>query len=286
MTRRADKWIRVRQLAQSVSFYVDQLEFVLIEKDESKRLALVKSPNGQPLLIAEEDVKIDDLSPWLEEFYDAPKAGQSLYFKGGDDLVAYKNRLLARIPHHLNWEETEWGRMTLVVSDPDQYVLSFEASAPISDEELLKLYEAAPERLKRALEGLKERDLDLFRAPEKWSIRQIVLHIVDSDATSLSIVKYALAEPGRTFYANPYHPDVWAEGLDYANRPIDVEVALFEAIRKHVAGLLKHLPDALNRTVLLKGGEEVVVRDRIHMLMAHALHHIEQIWETRKVYKK
>ena len=44
MTRRADKWIRVRQLAQSVSFYVDQLEFVLIEKEESKRLALVKSP--------------------------------------------------------------------------------------------------------------------------------------------------------------------------------------------------------------------------------------------------
>lgn len=102
MTRRADKWIRVRQLAQSVSFYVDQLEFVLVEKEESKRLALVKSPVGELLLIAEEDVKSDDLLPWLEEFYDAPKAGQSLYFKGGDDLVAYKNRLLARIPHHLN----------------------------------------------------------------------------------------------------------------------------------------------------------------------------------------
>lgn len=286
MSQRADKLIRVRRFADSLAFYLDKLEFTLVAKDEANPFALVASPGGQLLLIAGEDVHTDQLLPWLEEFYDAPKPRHSLYFGGGEELQEYKNRLLARIPHNVTWEEKEWGWETLVVSDPDQYVLSFESSKPISNEEILTFYEAAPERLRQALEGLKERDLDLFRAPEKWSIRQIVLHMVDSDATSLALVKFALAEPGRKFNANPYDPDVWAEELGYANRRITAEVALFEAIRGHIAGLLRHLPDAMERTVTLTNGQEVVVRDQIHMLMVHALHHIEQIWETRKVYQK
>ena len=286
MSQRADKLIRVRHLAHSLSFYIDKLEFVIVHKGDSKPLALVESPAGELLCMAEKGIGDEELTPWLEEPYDAPQPKGSLYFEGGDDLTAYKNRLLSRIPHNVTWEEKEWGWETLVVSDPDQYVLSFEASTPISDEELLHYYEAAPERLTQALDGLQERDLDLFRAPQKWSIRQIVCHMVDSDATSLALVKFALAEPGRNFHNNAYDPDVWAAGLDYANRPIAAEVALFRAIREHLAGLLKHLPDAMERTVQLKGGQEVVVRDRVHMLMAHALHHIEQIWETRKVYKK
>lgn len=286
MLQRADKLIRVRHFAHSLSFYIDKLEFVLVTKDASQSCALIQSPSGQPLLIAEKGVGDEKLSLWLEEHYDAPQPRESLYFKGGDDLAAYKNRLLSRIPHNVNWEEKEWGWETLVVSDPDQYVLSFESSKPISDEALLRYYEAAPERLGEALAGLQERDLNLFRAPEKWSIRQIVLHMVDSEATSLALVKYALAEPGRIFNSNAYDPEAWAASLDYANRPIATEVALFRAIRGHIAGLLKHLPDAMERTVKLQGGQEVIVRDQIHTLMGHALQHIEQIWETRKVYKK
>ncbi|MED1876725.1 DinB family protein [Brevibacillus borstelensis] len=124
----------------------------------------------------------------------------------------------------------------------------------------------------------------MSRAPGKWSIRQIVLHMVDSDATSLAMVKFALAEPGRVFHGNAYDPDVWAAGLDYAHRSIQAEVELFCAIRSHIGGLLKHLPDAMDRTVSLSSGHIVSVRQRIEPLMGHALHHIGQILETRKVH--
>lgn len=83
---------------------------------------------------------------------------------------------------------------------------------------------------------------------------------------------------------NAYDPDVWAAGLDYAHRSIQAEVELFCAIRSHIGGLLKHLPDAMDRTVSLSSGHIVSVRQRIEPLMGHALHHIGQILETRKVH--
>lgn len=126
--------------------------------------------------------------------------------------------------------------------------------------------------------------MDLAREQGKWTIRQIVLHIVDSEATSLAMPKFALAEPGRSFNTNSYNPDVWAEGLDYANRPIDAEVELFTAIRKHIGGLLRHIPDAMERSVQLSSGQTIKVKQRIEPLVSHALHHIEQIHETRRIH--
>lgn len=170
----------------------------------------------------------------------------------------------------------------LTFRDPDGYEIALFEAVPLSDEQILRWYEAGPERLEAALHGLSDRDLDLARAPGKWSIRQIVLHVVDSDATSLQRVKFGLAEPGRVVRANPYDQDVWAAGLDYARRPIAAEVALFRALRAHIGGLVRHLPDAMDRTICSETGQATAVRSLLQMLAGHALDHVEQIRETRR----
>jgi predicted enzyme related to lactoylglutathione lyase len=48
-----------------------------------------------------------------------------------------------------------------------------------------------------------------------------ITYIVDSDATSLSMIKFALAEIGKGFNQNSYNPDVWANILDYKGRSIE-----------------------------------------------------------------
>lgn len=286
MDRKTDKVIFVKNFDHSFVFYTETMEFSPIFREDRLPVAMLAAPGGESLLIAGDAVPADDLSQWLEPVYDAPVPGESLYFKGGDALEQYKDRLIFRIPHQVSWEEKEWGWETLVVSDPDQYVLSFWGSRVLSDEEVLHFYAEGPKRLKAALAGLKERDLNLSRAPEKWSIRQIVLHTVDAEAASLAMVKFALAEPGRPLNSNAYDLDTWSESLDYAHRPIEAEVSLFEAVRGHIMGLIRHLPDAMDRSVTLPGGKKVTVREQIERLMGHALHHIEQIWETRKLHKK
>src|SRR5690606_10945701 len=151
--------------------------------------------------------------------------------------------------------------------------------------EVLALYAAGVEALNDALAGLSDADLDLTSKPGEWSIRQIVHHLADSEATVLAGLKFALAEPGRRYIRNGYHQDVWAEGLDYAGRPIGPAVALFGAIRAHLLQLVRHIPGAWERnTVDAEGQPGIPVGQYLGMLASHALEHIEEIRETRAVH--
>lgn len=284
MSQTASKLIRVHDLSVSIDFYQNVMNFKVEIFDEAKQIALLQAPSRELLVLAGKTA--DHPTELLAPVFDQPSPGRSLYFSGGTEMRAFRDRLLGIPGVECSWRETEWGWETLRVVDPDGYILSFWGGRKLSDEQILDYYDEAPSRLQQALAGLAEEDLDLAWEPGKWSIRQIVLHMVDSDCTSLALVKFALAEPGRSFTGNPYDPDVWAAGLDYAHRPIEAEVELFSAIRKHIGGLLRHIPSAMDRTVTLTNNQTVAVRQRIEPLMGHALHHIEQIRETRRAHGK
>lgn len=280
MSHLANSKVVVASIASTLEFYKDILHFHVLFFDERQKAAMVEFDSGQTLLLVEDSNH--DVTRWLAPSYHLAEPGERLYFRGNSshiDTAKLNQGKVTRI-------EKEWGDTILEVIDPNGYILSFWEGKELSSLELLELYELAPMRLKKALEGLTEKDLDLVRAPGKWSIRQTVLHMVDSDATSLAMVKFALAEPGRIFHANGYNPDTWVEGLDYQHRSIEGEVALFVAIRKHISGLLYHLPNAMDRTIQISNGPVVTVRERIRLLMSHALGHIEQILETRRVHGK
>jgi catechol 2,3-dioxygenase-like lactoylglutathione lyase family enzyme len=283
MSRQANKWLQVRDWNRSLAFCRDVLGFRMEHADSDKKVAVLLSPWEEPVVISEPDS--EEAARFLAPVYERPDPGKTVYFLAGDDLASYRDRIgSVKGADAFRWKETEWGWTSLTVRDPDGYLLSFERARTLTDEEILHFYEEGIHRLRRALDGLGEKELDLAREPGKWSIRQLVLHLVDSDATALTSVKFALAESGRTIRLNPYDPDVWAEGLGYAFRPIDAEVLLFEGIRRHILGLLHHLPDAMSRSVRTEESQVIQVRDRVSLLARHALHHIEQILETRKVH--
>jgi catechol 2,3-dioxygenase-like lactoylglutathione lyase family enzyme len=284
MSQLSNKKVVVSNLIKSQNFYSDIMGFKVLFYDPIKNIAMLEYKALQTILLVEDPAL--DVTDWLTSSYDEPQPGKKVYFKGDDRLFEYKARLIENTQIEVDWIEKEWGDIILEVTDPDGYILSFWGAKNLTFEEIISYYESAPVRLKEALKGLKDHDLDLTRAQGKWSIRQIVLHLVDSDATSLAMTKFALAEPGREFNSNSYNPDVWAEGLDYSNRSIEIEVELFTAIRKHIVGLLQHLPNALERYVQISDGPIVTIKDRIRPLMSHALGHIEQINETRKIHRK
>jgi DinB superfamily len=146
------------------------------------------------------------------------------------------------------------------------------------------LYAAGPEALAGALTGLSEPDLDLAGAPGSWTTRQIVHHLADLEAATLSRVKLALAEPERTYLGNPSNPDTWAESLDYSGRSIGPSVELFRAIRRYVLQLVDHLPGAWDRASRNAAGEASSVHRVVSMIASHGLEHIEEIWETRRLH--
>lgn len=277
MAERPSTLVRAANYGRSLAFYL-RIGFEV--EWEQVDVAQLKPPVGSPILLAGPGA--DDVAEHLAPVHSQAVSGKMLYFGGGapEFYQALRGKGLA----DLTLTEYDWGYAFITVPDPDGHIIYFGGGKEWTDEEMLHWYDQAAGRLDEALAGLTEADLDLARAPGKWTIRQIVQHLVDSDCTSLARVKFALAEPGRLYNGNGYHPDTWAEGLDYAHRPIEPEVALFKAIRGHIGGLLRHLSGALNRTTVTGNGQTLAVRPSFRNLTVHALHHIEQIKETRRVH--
>lgn len=97
-----------------------------------------------------------------------------------------------------------------------------------------------PARLEAAVEGLDDAQLDTPYREEGWTVRQVVHHIADSHMNSYVRFKLALTEYEPTI--KPYDEGAWAELAD--NRmPVDVSLALTEALHRRWVALLESLTD-------------------------------------------
>lgn len=158
-------------------------------------------------------------------------------------------------------------------------------------ETLMAAYEAGKEQLDAVLEGLTESQLDLSRAEGKWTIRQILHHIWDCETIWETIIKAALGNPGCTYDMRWYIRDnKCAVPLDYANRPVDDAVKLFNALRPYMANLIKHLPNAFERSIslVLNSDEyqekQLSVGQMLDWQVMHLDIHLKQIRDTREVH--
>lgn len=283
MARKPLHAVRVDDLDRALAFYREALGFDVAWEDRDQGVAQVDPPTGAPLLLARRDVA--DVRPWMHEVFEELAPGRRLYLEfAGDDLASYWQALTSRGLDVPPPETTAYGEKTLVVRDPDDHEIAFWQAPQWTDEELLDIYASAPRRLREALAGLRDEDLDLARAPGKWTIRQTVHHVADSDATTLVRLMMMLAEPGRAYQSNAYDQDVWVANLDHAHRPVDTSIELIAAIRAHVTALIRHLPHGLDHRVIPSIGSPITVRELVKMLAMHALGHIDQILETRRVH--
>ena len=157
-----------------------------------------------------------------------------------------------------------------------------------SNEDILAQYVAGPDDLERAIEGLDEADLDAAREPGKWTIRQIVHHVIDGDDIWKACLKAALGNPGCVYHFDWYDQEPWVERMDYAGRQIGPVLALFHANRQHTAGLIRHLPDAWSRAAIVTwghvpDGRRLTVGDMLCAQTVHVPWHVDQIRATREV---
>jgi len=107
---------------------------------------------------------------------------------------------------------------------------------------LVAQYEAGPEVLRAAVDGLTDVELDHRPADGGWTPREVVHHVADSEMTSAIRLRRLIAEEDPLIVG--YDGDEFARRLHYANRPIEPALAAVEAARATTAQILHGLTDA------------------------------------------
>ncbi|OAS13221.1 DinB family protein [Paenibacillus oryzisoli] len=281
---RARLLLSVSSLEKSIAFYRHQLGWELLEQDEGGCAALLHIGDraDEAVLVVEGYEANEALNRWLRPNYSAVQAGGLVYI-GVTSVADVESNLLARgFRQAIGSQEAEHIRERHVPTIDGHTLVYWEELFP-SHDEIMKMYEVGVEELHQAIDGLSEVQLNLREAEDKWSIREHVQHLIDLELITLHKVKFALAESGRMYTGNSFQPDDWHRGLLYEERPIASEVELFGATRRHIIGLCKHLPDALDRTIRTTNREETVAQ-LLNMMAGHAKHHLRAVGRIRELH--
>jgi hypothetical protein len=99
-----------------------------------------------------------------------------------------------------------------------------------------------PARMRSAVAGLSEEQLDTRYRPGGWTVRQTVHHVADSHMNSLIRFKLALTEDSVPTI-RPYYEDRWAE-LGDSRLPVGVSLGLIDGIHTRWVSLLESMTDA------------------------------------------
>jgi uncharacterized damage-inducible protein DinB len=98
-----------------------------------------------------------------------------------------------------------------------------------------------PERLREAVSGLNDAQLDIPYREGGWSVRQLVHHVADSHLNAYIRFKLALTEDWPTI--KPYDEVAWAKLAD-SRLPIDGSLVLLDSLHARWVTLLESLSDA------------------------------------------
>jgi uncharacterized damage-inducible protein DinB len=141
--------------------------------------------------------------------------------------------------------------------------------------------EAAPARLRDAVAGLDERQLETPYRPGGWTVRQVVHHLPDSHLNSYTRIRLGLTEDEPTI--RPYLEDRWAELSDAKAGPVDVSLALLEALHRRWVLLLRSLTEAEWKRTFRHPEIGVLTLERNLALYAwHGRHHVAHVTGLRE----
>jgi hypothetical protein len=97
-----------------------------------------------------------------------------------------------------------------------------------------------PKRLRHAVDGLYEWQLDTPYRDGGWTLRQTIHHVADSHMQAVGRIRLALTEDWPNII--PYQEKLWAELPDVITEPIEPSLQLLEGLHRRWAGLLRSLP--------------------------------------------
>ena len=115
-------------------------------------------------------------------------------------------------------------------------------------------------------------------APEVWSAKQVLGHLIDSGVNNHARFVRAGAEDGLSLPG--YDQNAWVAAGSYQERPWDEVLMLWAAYQTQLAYVISQLNPAQRAHRLSIGGGEAITLDFVATdYTRHQLHHLGQVWE-------
>lgn len=150
---------------------------------------------------------------------------------------------------------------------------------------LIEQYKDGYRVVAEALAGAPDEELDTAPAPGKWTAREIVHHLGDSEMTSAVRLRLLVASTNPQIQG--YDQEEFARKLYYQDRPIEASLDAFAAARRTSAEIL----DRLSEVEWLREGTHseigrYTIERWLEIYSAHAHGHAEQIRVARDAARK
>jgi hypothetical protein len=147
----------------------------------------------------------------------------------------------------------------------------------VPEADALPILERQRAEIRAALEGLPEAKGGYRYAPGKWSIRELLGHVTDTERIfgyrALCIARGETAAlPG--FEQDPYVANAGHDRWTLAELCED-----FDAVRRANLAMLSHLDDTAVRRIGTSSGHATSVRAIAYILAGHARHHLAVLAE-------
>lgn len=152
--------------------------------------------------------------------------------------------------------------------------------APMIDE-----YAAGAGLVKQAIVGLTEADLDAVPVPDTWSIREIVLHLMDSELVMADRMKRVIAEDNPPLVA--FDESLFSRRLGYRESDAALAAEMFELNRRHMSAVLRRLkPADFTREGVHSERGAVSLANLVAGAVGHLEHHLRFLHEKRRLIGK
>jgi uncharacterized damage-inducible protein DinB len=140
---------------------------------------------------------------------------------------------------------------------------------------------ATPGKVRAAVAGLSDAQLDTPYREGGWTVRQVVHHLVDSHMNAYIRLRFALTENQPTI--KPYDENNWANLEDARSAPVEVSLKLLEPLHERWVRLLRSVKAEDYARTLLHPDFGVKNLDWLLFLYSwHGKHHTAHITQLRK----
>ncbi len=167
--------------------------------------------------------------------------------------------------------------------DPRYPVGKFHYDGPYTEaqrQELITTLAELPAKLRAAVSGLNDKQLDTPYRDGGWTVRQTVHHVADSHMNSFIRFRLAITEDNPTI--KPYDEARWAEISD-AKEPVEVSLTLIDSLHRRMVVMLRDFkPEQWKRTLVHPENGQMTLDKVLGIYGWHSKHHVAHITELRK----